>query len=52
MRKRTFSERSEITSRQEYVVKIALTLGFFSYPKKINLEDLSKRLNASHVTFA
>ena len=50
--KRALSKRSDITTRQEYVVKTALELGFFDYPKKINLEGLSKRLNVSYVTLA
>lgn len=52
LRKKTLSKRSDITSRQEYVVKTALELGFFDYPKKVNLEGLSKRLNVSYVTLA
>lgn len=52
LRKRALSKRSDITTRQEYVVKTALELGFFDYPKKVNLEGLSKRLNVSYVTLA
>lgn len=52
LRKRALSKRSDITARQEYVVKTALELGFFDYPKKVNLEGLSKRLNVSYVTLA
>ena len=50
--KRSLSKRSDITARQEFVVKTALELGFFDYPKKVNLEGLSKRLNVSYVTLA
>ncbi|QRF76467.1 HTH DNA binding domain protein [Thermoplasmatales archaeon] len=52
LKKRALSKRSDITSRQELVVKTALELGFFDYPKKVNLEGLSKRLNVSYVTLA
>lgn len=52
VRKRALSRRSDITARQEFVVKTALELGFFDYPKKVNLEGLSKRLNVSYVTLA
>jgi predicted DNA binding protein len=52
LRKRTLSKRSDITARQEYVVKTALELGFYDYPKKVNLEGLSSRLNVSYVTLA
>ncbi len=52
IKKRTLSKRGDITARQEFVVKTALDLGFFDYPKKINLEGLSKRLNVSYVTLA
>ncbi len=52
LKKRSLSKRSDITTRQEYVVKTALELGFFDYPKKVNLEGLSRRLNVSYVTLA
>ena len=52
IRKQNLSKRKDITARQEYVVRTALDLGFFDYPKKINLEGLSKRLNVSYVTLA
>ncbi len=52
LKKRALSKRSDITARQEFVVKTALELGFFEYPKKVNLEGLSKRLNVSYVTLA
>jgi len=52
LKKRALFKRSDITTRQEYVVKTALELGFFDYPKKVNLEGLSKRLNVSYVTLA
>jgi len=52
LKKRALSKRGDITGRQEFVVKTALELGFFDYPKKVNLEGLSKRLNVSYVTLA
>lgn len=50
--KRNLRKKSDLTERQEYVIKTALELGFFEYPKKINLEGLSKRLNVSYVTLS
>lgn len=52
LKKRKLSKKGEITARQEFVVKTAFDLGFFDYPKKVNLEGLSKRLNVSYVTLA
>lgn len=52
LRKRALSKRGDITARQEFVAKTALELGFFDYPKKVNLEGLSRRLNVSYVTLA
>ena len=52
LKKRALTKRGDITARQEYVVKTALELGFFDYPKKVNLEGLSRRLNVSYVTLA
>ena len=34
LKKRALTKRGDITARQEYVVKTALELGFFDYPKK------------------
>lgn len=52
LRKKALSKKNDITARQEYVVRTAFELGFFEYPKKINLEGLSTRLNVSYVTLA
>lgn len=52
LKKRALTKRGDITARQEYVVKTALELGFFDYPKKVNLEGLSRRLKVSYVTLA
>ena len=37
----------DLTARQEQIAKIALEMGFFEFPKKINLEELSSRLGIS-----
>lgn len=50
--KKRLTKRGDITARQEFVVQTAFDLGFFEYPKKINLEGLSQRLNVSYVTLA
>lgn len=52
IKKHNLNKKKEITARQEFVVRTALDLGFFDYPKNINLEGLSKRLNVSYVTLA
>ncbi len=52
LEKRHLSKRGDITARQEFVVRTAFDLGFFEYPKKVNLEGLSQRLNVSYVTLA
>lgn len=40
-------QKKQITSRQEEFVRIAFDLGYFEYPKRINLEDLSAKLGIS-----
>ena len=37
----------DLTTRQEQIVKIALEMGYFEFPKKIRLEELSARLGIS-----
>ena len=44
--------KEELTARQEQIVKIALEMGYFEFPKKIKLEDLSKRLGISPGTLS
>jgi hypothetical protein len=41
------SAGSDLTARQEQIAKIALELGYFEFPKKIGIEELSKRLGIS-----
>ncbi len=50
--KRSLTRKGEITTRQESVVRLALDLGYFDYPKRVNLEGLSDRLGVSYVTLA
>ncbi len=52
LEKKRLTKRGDITARQEFVVRTAFDLGFFEYPKKVNLVGLSKRLNVSYVTLA
>jgi len=40
-------QKKQITSRQEDLVRIAFDLGYFEYPKRINLEELSAKLGIS-----
>jgi predicted DNA binding protein len=42
----------DLTSRQEQIVKMALEMGYFEYPKKIRLEELSERLGISAGTLS
>jgi len=44
--------KTDLTARQEYIVKIALELGYYEFPKKIRLEELSKRLGISAGTLS
>ncbi|MGH9919871.1 MAG: helix-turn-helix domain-containing protein [Nitrososphaerales archaeon] len=39
--------KRQITSRQEDLVRIAFDLGYFEFPKRINLEHLSAKLGIS-----
>jgi predicted DNA binding protein len=43
---------NDLTSRQEQIVKIALDTGYFEFPKKIKLEELSERLGVSAGTLS
>jgi predicted DNA binding protein len=45
-------EKNELTARQEQIAKIALELGYFEFPKKIRLEELSGRLGISPGTLS
>jgi predicted DNA binding protein len=40
-------QKRQITSRQEDLMRIAFDLGYFEFPKRINLEGLSTRLGIS-----
>ena len=42
----------DLTSRQEQIAKIALEMGYFEFPKKIKLEELSERLGVSPGTLS
>ena len=44
--------KQELTSRQEQIVKMALEMGYFEFPKKIRLEELSQRLGISAGTLS
>jgi hypothetical protein len=44
--------KREITSRQEQILRVALDLGYFEFPKRIKLEGLSEKLNISIGTLA
>ncbi len=40
-------QKRQITSRQEDLMRIAFDLGYFEFPKRINLEGLSEKLGIS-----
>jgi predicted DNA binding protein len=42
----------DLTDRQEQIVKFALEMGYFEFPKKIRLEELSSRLGISAGTLS
>lgn len=42
----------DLTSRQEEIVRMALDMGYFEFPKKIKLEELSERLGVSAGTLS
>ena len=44
------SSNKKMTSRQEHVLKSALELGFYDFPKRIGFEELSTALKASGST--
>jgi len=44
------SAKQKLTSKQERVLKSALELGYFEYPKRVSTEDLSKRLGIAPST--
>jgi predicted DNA binding protein len=45
-------QKRQITSRQEQLMRIAFDLGYFEFPKRINLEQLSERLGISTGTLS
>jgi len=45
-------QKRQITSRQEQLMRIAFDLGYFEFPKRINLEQLSERLLVSTGTLS
>jgi predicted DNA binding protein len=45
-------QKRQITSRQEQLMRIAFDLGYFEFPKRVNLEQLSQRLGISTGTLS
>ncbi len=45
-------QKREITSRQEEIVRVALDLGYFEFPKRIRLEELAEKLGLSAGTLS
>jgi predicted DNA binding protein len=46
------ARRQETTARQEEILRVALDLGYFEFPKKIRLEELSEKLNITPGTLS
>jgi predicted DNA binding protein len=46
------SSAKDLTTRQEQIVKMALEMGYFEFPKKIKLEELSARFGISAGTLS
>jgi predicted DNA binding protein len=46
------SQKREMTARQEEILRVALDLGYFDFPKRIKLEDLAEKLNISPGTLS
>jgi len=42
----------DLTTRQEQIVKMALEMGYFEFPKKVRLEELSERFGISAGTLS
>ncbi|MCL4331138.1 MAG: helix-turn-helix domain-containing protein [Candidatus Thermoplasmatota archaeon] len=52
VRKSDIDIKPQITARQEFILKTALELGYFDYPKRIDLKGLSERLGISYTTIS
>ena len=51
IKKSTF-DGFNLSKNQENIIKLALGLGYYNWPKKISIQELAKRLNLSKVTVA
>jgi len=52
LEKTSHVQKRQITSRQEDLMRIAFDLGYFEFPKRINLEQLSAKLGISIATLS
>ncbi len=48
----TLKGRNQITGKQELAVKVALDLGYFDYPKKVNIKHLADLFDLSPATLS
>ena len=46
------AQKREMTARQEEILRVALDLGYFDFPKRIRLEALAEKLNISPGTLS
>ena len=53
LRVKKYSSKGEIlTERQEKVLWLALKMGFFEYPRKLNMKELSRKIGVSMSTLS
>ncbi len=45
-------QKREMTARQEEILRVALDLGYFDFPKRIRLEELAEKLHISPGTLS
>ena len=51
IKKSTF-DGFNLSNKQEKILKLAIDLGYYNWPKKISISELAKKLNLSKVTIA
>jgi predicted DNA binding protein len=49
---KTHLKKTELTARQDQILRIALELGYFDFPKRIKLEELAERLGVTAGTLS
>ncbi|HID73591.1 MAG TPA: hypothetical protein EYP43_00920 [Thermoplasmata archaeon] len=52
MRISKFAEKESLTERQEQMIRQALALGYYDFPKRIGIRDLAAKFNVSTATLS